>query len=78
MSVADREIKLTNEVRDLYDFYTLNSIDTDITLFAEDFDFLRKRGKIAPHGERFWLGGIYVKKGDKKRKPRRKRPPEMF
>lgn len=77
-TVIDREVRLMNEVRDIYDFYTHQGNESEVTLFAEDFDFLKKRGKIAPHGNRYWLGGIYVKRGDRKRKARRKRPPEMF
>ena len=78
MTVQDRELVLISETKELHEFYSSVGKDCDVTLFAEDFDFLRRRGKIASHGEKFWLEGIYVKRGDRRKKARKKRPPEMF
>ena len=74
VSAQDREVKLEREIRELAIFYRdVGKPQTTVTLFAEDYDFLEKRGRIQ-YGRAF---GVRIKRGDPKRRPRRKRPPEM-
>ena len=79
MTVIDREIKLMSEVRDLVDFYHEASIRSEITLFADDYDFLFKRKRIlGSDNTGYTLGGTRVKRGFGRKKARRKRPPDLL
>ena len=78
MSATEREVTLRKESRALRDFYASQGGVRPVSLFAEDFDWLQKRGSLNSYNETHYLDGIEVKRGPRKRKPRKKRPPEMF
>jgi len=71
----DREFALISEARELLVFYKMNNQRLAVTLFAEDFDFLLKRGKIV---NQFLDADIEVVKGQRKKRKRRKRPIESL
>lgn len=81
MSAADdREEELLKNAEKVRDFYASNGqSDIAVTLFAEDFDWLLKRKAIhkAPNGE-YLFRLIAVKRGYRKRKPRKRRPKEVM
>ena len=78
MTVAEREIKLMSEVRDLVDFYCACGNKSVVSIFAEDYDFLLKRKKIFQAVDAAHLGGIQVSRGPRKKKVSRKRPSEFW
>ncbi len=80
MSISDdRQQKLISETRDLRDFYHSSGQPEIITLFAEDFDFLKKRKAITEVISGFVLDGeLWVAKGYRKRRIRKKRPKESL
>jgi len=69
----DREQAIISETRELLSFYELNGGPDVIRLFAEDYDFLDKR-KVIIHGERDSLDNMWVIRGQRKKKPRKRRP----
>ncbi len=77
MSALEREIKLMSEVRDLVDLYRASGNKSAVSIFAEDYDFLLRRKKIFEAVDCPYLGGIQVSRGARKKKARRKRPPEF-
>ena len=79
-TVEDRVNNLHIGAERVRDFYASNGqTDTPVTLFAEDFDWLLKRNSVtkAPNGE-YYFGLIKVKRGYRKRKPRKRRPKETM
>lgn len=71
----DREHKLISDAKELRDWYRRFGNADVVTLFAEDYAFLRKRGKIVVTDQGAFLDGeIQVRCGHRKRKARRKRP----
>ena len=81
MSTADdKQRRLETDARELLKFYRAQRISSPITIFAEDFDWLLKREAIKEYEayEGLWLDkDIPVRRGDRKRKVRKKRPPEF-
>lgn len=83
MTVQDREVVLTNEVTDLRDFYRSQGMPEVVRMLKEDYDFMTKRGKVTKHEdgiERISADGGYidVSCGPRKKKPRKRRPPERL
>ena len=80
MSISDdRQNKLISDTRDLRNFYRYNAQPEIITLFAEDFDFLKKRKAIVDVKDGFLLDGeFFVVKGQRKKKVRKRRPKECL
>ena len=75
MSAADdRQREIVKEVEDIIQTYRLADKPEIVTLFAEDYDFLEKREAIDSLG---LLKGMSIVRGQRKRKKRRKRPPEF-
>ena len=75
----DREAKLIADAKELRDWYRQFGKPAAVTLFSEDYTFLRKRKKIAVTDEGAFLDGeIEVRCGHPKRRKRKKRPPELF
>jgi len=76
----DRTRKLFDDAMKLRSFYRTQGGNEIITLYAEDFDFLKRRKDIVKFDavDGFWLEGqIEVRRGYRKKKPRKKRPPEF-
>ena len=83
MSAADdREAAIIAEARELRDFYKSQGLKSIVRLFAEDYDFLKKRGSINPSmpvGEEIGgLDAVQVIRGQRKKKARKKRPKESM
>ena len=83
MSTAgDRERAIISEARELRDFYQSQGLKPLVRLFAEDYDFLKKRRAIqsSPEfGESIGdLDYVNIIRGPRKRKPRKKRPPDTL
>ena len=76
-SAGDREWALRKEIIAVRDVYHLAEKPEVVQLFAEDYDFLAKRGQISGTGY-LVSEQIEVRRGTKKRKQRRKRPPESL
>ncbi len=74
MNADDRQRAIVKEVKDIIHTYKLAEKPEVVTLFAEDYDFLDKREAIDSLG---CLRGMKVVRGQRKRKARRKRPPEF-
>lgn len=77
MSNESRYAAIETEVRDLYNFYKANSMPETVRLFKEDFQFLKKKGKLMEFGSEITFAGYRVSEGPPKKKPRKKRPPEF-
>lgn len=82
MSAADdRQTAIINGARELRDFYKSQGLKAIVRLFAEDYDFLNKRKAIHPAmpiGEEIGdLDSVNIIRGPRKRKIRKKRPPEF-
>ena len=82
MSEADdRENRLIQDAYRLRNWYSaFGNPDPDVvSLFAEDYDFLKRRNKIIETDDGAFLDSeIPVKRVHRKRKPRKKRLPELF
>lgn len=83
MSTAeDRELAIINEARELRDFYKAQGLKTIVRLFAEDYDFLKKRRVIKsamPVGEEIGgLDSVNIIRGQRKKKVRKRRPKESL
>ena len=80
MSTAEvREQKLIKSVCELRDWYRSQGMTERVTLFAEDFDFLKRRKKIRELPTGTWLDSEFeVMRGHRKRRPRKKRPSESL
>ncbi len=76
-TVTDREQAIISETKDLLDFYAVNGGPDVVRLFAEDYDFLDKREAIT-HGERDSLEGMWVIRGQRKKRIRKRRPKESL
>jgi len=78
MSTAgDREQSIISETKELLNFYAVNGGPDVVRLFAEDYDFLDKRKSIT-HGTRDSLDGMWVARGPRKKKVRKRRPKESM
>ena len=76
----DRQNELIDEATALRDFYVEQRLPDVVTLFEEDFDWLMKRKAIIEFDAApgLWLDGkIKVRRGPRKKRARRKRPPEL-
>ena len=76
----DRARKLFDDAMKLRIFYRSQGSSEIVMLYAEDFDFLKKRKDIVEFEavDGFWFEGqIEVRRGARKKKPRKKRPPEF-
>lgn len=83
MSAADdRENAIIKEARELRDFYRGHGLKTIVRLFAEDYDFLKKRKSIKPHlpvGEEIGgLDSVEILRGPAKKKARKRKPKESL
>lgn len=83
MSAADdREAAIIQEARELRDFYKSQGLNTIVRLFAEDYDFLKKRKAIQPAmpvGEEIGgLDSVQIIRGQRKKKARKRRPKESL
>ena len=78
MSIADeRQTTLEGEVRAIRDVYRENGVSEIVTLFAEDFDFLKKREQINSLGC-LKADDIKVSRGQRKKRARKRRPKESL
>lgn len=78
-AAEDREIKLRDAAQQVKDFYASSGQSgMAVTLFAEDFDWLVKRNRISVLDDSSWFGTIKVRRGYRKRRPRKKRPKEAL
>lgn len=77
MTNLARITDLEREVQGLYNFYKANCQPETVRLFSEDFDFLEKQKKLAHFAEETTFCGYRVAKGPKRKKPRKRRPPEF-
>ncbi len=78
MTNLDRAIALEKEVKDLRDFYRAQGMSEVVRLFSEDFDFLMRQKKIKDYAGELSFEGREIMRGPRKKKPRKKRPPDMF
>ena len=76
----DRARKLFDDAIKLRTFYRSQGGNEIVTLYAEDFDFLKKRKDIVEFEavDGFWFEGqIEVRRGARKKKLHKRRPPEF-
>ncbi len=69
-TALDRENTLLKEVEEVRAIYKLNGLTQPIRMFAEDYDFVKKRGSLHKFGS--------VVRGDRKKRRKAKRPPESI
>lgn len=74
----DREVRLIEAVRELRDFYRAQNKPDFVTMYQEDFDWMKKRGKIVETQSGHYLDSMRVVRGYRKRKPRKRRPKEVL
>lgn len=83
-TAEEREERIRQELIELREFYDSQGNQSDmIRMWQEDFDFMLKRGKInkTKLGST-WVnipgGMLFVTRGPRKRKKRKKRPPQAL
>ena len=81
-AAEDRELAIISEARELRDFYKAQGLKTIVRLFAEDYEFLKKRKVIKPAmpvGEEIGgLDSVQIICGPKKKKARKRKPKESL
>ena len=82
MSIQQRIWDLSEEVKALHSRYIeLDMGDRSVTMFEEDFSFLKKQGKMVeyPDGRNMlWDANIFVVCGPRKKPQRKRRPPQVL
>lgn len=75
----ERYERLRTECIRLRDILRSNGQDETVAIYAEDWAYLERLEAISTEisGERTFEG-CYIKKGPRKRKARKKRPPDLF
>lgn len=81
-TAEDRETSIIHEARELRDFYASQGLKTIVRLFAEDYDFLKKRRVIKaamPVGEEIGgLDAVQIIRGQRKKRVRKRKPKESL
>lgn len=77
-NAEDRQNRIIGEINDLRDFYRAQKKPEFVTMFQEDFDWMKKRKQIAETPSGFYVDSIRVLRGPRKRPARKRRPKESL